>query len=209
MRSRMTIAAMMAGIGLIDVAFAALRTASPLWASALFSLAAFATLAAAIAALATRGSTRVAWGGFAVARGGYLYLAFSFAAGESDLSAPPLLTSAIFGRTIRAIAPRDQIRGLSRAMIPSLTNEPNLYPDTAESDDPLGDVLAPPPPVAPPTTPGGPWTTTPVYQSPPVVAVYHFRIGHSLAAIVAGLAGAAWASWLSRRSEINSGPKAT
>src|SRR5262249_4779035 len=71
-RLRFTIAQAMALVLLAGIGFAALRSASVLWASAVFTLTVTVLSAALLAAMARRGRARMTWAGFALF--GWIYL---------------------------------------------------------------------------------------------------------------------------------------
>ncbi len=107
-RLRVTIAGVMGLVALAALAIAALRSATPLSASALFSLDVAAVFGATVAALTLRGRARAVWGSFALCGGGYLWM--SLAPPGPGGTAPHLITDALIDVAYRR--PADQNRGL-------------------------------------------------------------------------------------------------
>jgi hypothetical protein len=97
MRVRFSIAGLMAAVLVLAVAFAGLRTASALWASAVFTLTVTLLAAAILGAVACRGPSRIAWLGFGVFGWTYLLATFWLWPGPvpNGVSAPPFLTKAL------------------------------------------------------------------------------------------------------------------
>jgi hypothetical protein len=169
--SRFTIAQLMAVVIVVGLGFAALRSASVLWASAVFTLTVAVLSTAILGAMARRGRARVTWAGFALF--GWIYLGTTFGpwADGNGVKAPPYVTRWVLDYTAER------------------------HWDTARIDTGLpGEVLFSPFPtmgigggmgagrVAGPSTPVR-------FVAPP--DAFHFRrIGHCLAAIVFGLVGA-------------------
>src|SRR5262249_23261991 len=87
---------------LLAVGFAGLRTATPLWASAVFTLAVALLATASLGAAAGRGRPRTACLGFGLFGWVYLLTTFWFWPGPNGVSAPPLLTKAL----LDALQPR-------------------------------------------------------------------------------------------------------
>jgi hypothetical protein len=73
-RPRLTIAQLMTLILLLSFGFAALRNATPIWASATHTLAIISILAALLCAFARKGKARMTWAGFAVFGWAYLLI---------------------------------------------------------------------------------------------------------------------------------------
>src|SRR4051812_29116963 len=96
-RPRVSIAGLMGVVLFIGVGFAALKGASRLWASALFTLTLAVLLGASLGAVARRGPERMAWTGFAVFGWSYLILSFWLLPWpKSDpLGPPPLLAEVL------------------------------------------------------------------------------------------------------------------
>jgi hypothetical protein len=102
-RFRFTIAHLLLLVFFCGVGFAALRSASQLWANAWFS-AALATLTVAVlAAVYRRGRRRAFWVGFASC--GWVYLLLAFTAWFQAQTSPFLLTTAILDILYARIVP--------------------------------------------------------------------------------------------------------
>jgi hypothetical protein len=91
-RLRFTLAQLMAAVIFIGLGFAALRSASPLWASAVFTVTLAVLSAAVLGAMARRGRARMTWAGFALF--GWIYLGTTFGpwASVNGVMAPPYVT---------------------------------------------------------------------------------------------------------------------
>jgi hypothetical protein len=91
-RLRFTLAQLMAAVIFIGLGFAALRSASPLWASAVFTLTVAVLSAAILGAMARRGRARLTWAGFALF--GWIYFGTTFGpwADGNGVKAPPYMT---------------------------------------------------------------------------------------------------------------------
>ena len=91
-RLRFTLAQLMATVIFIGLGFAALRSASRLGASAVFTLTVAVLSAAILGAMARRGRARMTWAGFALF--GWIYLGTTFGpwADGNGVTAPPYVT---------------------------------------------------------------------------------------------------------------------
>ena len=91
-RLRITLAQLMAIVLFIGFGFAALRSASALWASAVFTLTVAVLSAAILGAMARRGRARMTWAGFALF--GWIYFGTTFGpwADGNGVKAPPYVT---------------------------------------------------------------------------------------------------------------------
>jgi hypothetical protein len=89
MRVRFSIAALMAVVFIFAVGFAGLRASSPLWASAIFSIAIALFAAAILGVAAFRGPNRMAWLGFGVFGRTYLLATFWLWPERNGVTAPP------------------------------------------------------------------------------------------------------------------------
>jgi hypothetical protein len=91
-RLRFTLAQLMAAVIFIGLGFAALRSASLLWVSAVFTLTVTVLLAAILGAMARRGRARMTWAGFALF--GWIYFGTTFGpwADGNGVKAPPYMT---------------------------------------------------------------------------------------------------------------------
>ncbi len=91
-RLRFTLAQLMATVFFIGLGFAAIRSASLLWASAVFTLTVAVLSAAILGAMARRGRARMTWAGFALF--GWIYLGTTFGpwATVNGVTAPPYVT---------------------------------------------------------------------------------------------------------------------
>jgi hypothetical protein len=74
---RFSIGSLLTVIAILGVGFAALRSPSPVWASAIFTVTAVTLVAAASNAIFGRGARRAYWLGFALFGGAYFYLTMS------------------------------------------------------------------------------------------------------------------------------------
>jgi hypothetical protein len=168
-RLRFTLAQSMAIVILIGVGLAALRSASALWSSALFTLTVVVLSAAILGAMAFRGRARMTWAGFALFGWIYLGTAFGPWAEGNGLKAPPYVTRWVL----------------------DYTSQRSWYANRIDTGVP-GEVLFPAPSIM--YGMGGGMKSGQVSGAPaPVVLVdmFHFRrIGHCIAAIVFGLIGA-------------------
>jgi hypothetical protein len=91
-RLRFTLAQLIAAVIFIGLGFAALRSASPLWSSAVFTLTVTVLSAAILGAMARRGRARMTWAGFALFGWVYLGTAFGPWADVNGVTAPPYVT---------------------------------------------------------------------------------------------------------------------
>jgi hypothetical protein len=91
-RLRFSLAQLMAAVIFIGLGFAALRSASPLWASAVFTVTVPVLSAAVLGAMARRGRARMTWAGFALF--GWIYLGTTFGpwASVNGVMTPPYVT---------------------------------------------------------------------------------------------------------------------
>jgi hypothetical protein len=91
-RYRFTLAQLMAIVLFIGFGFAALRSASVLWASAIFTLTVAVLSVAVLEAMARRARARMTWAGFALFRWVYLGTTFGPWAAVHGVTAPPYAT---------------------------------------------------------------------------------------------------------------------
>jgi hypothetical protein len=91
-RLRFNLAQLMTIVLFIGFGFAALRSASILWASAVFTLTVAVLSVAVLGAMARRGRSRMTWAGFALF--GWVYLGTTFGpwAAAHGITAPPYAT---------------------------------------------------------------------------------------------------------------------
>jgi hypothetical protein len=113
---RVSIAGLMAVVLLVAVGVAALRSASDLWAGALFTLALGVLAIAALGAVSLRGRQRASWAGFAALGWGYLLLAFG--PWCDTAIRPRLLTTKLLDILAAWKAPAPQGIAMSRAPQP-------------------------------------------------------------------------------------------
>jgi hypothetical protein len=121
-RTRYTLAQLMATVCYAAFAFAALRNADEIWASATYTLAFLMVSVAPLGALTRQGRGRIAWAGFAV-----------FGWSRFLVGALPLTTTGVFGRILSpgllseqggsedagcGVPPRDRRRGTVQAAGP-------------------------------------------------------------------------------------------
>src|SRR5262249_29856727 len=152
------------------VSLAALRSASVLWASALFTIAVVALSTAILGAMATRGRSRLTWAGLAVF--GWIYLGIALGPWPFNPDGPPPLLAVPLLDTIQ-----DSI--VSDGKTPYMTEDHQGPQDRVMgirgNVGPATGNLMPPPP------PGG-------YK---MVSLAHYRqVGHTLGAALFGLIGA-------------------
>jgi hypothetical protein len=179
-RIRFSIAGLMAAVLLLAVGFAGFRTASPLWASAIFTMTVTVFAGAIVGAAARRGRSRIAWLGFGVFGWTYLLATFWLWPAPNGATAPPFLTKALL----------DYFQ-------PSSSTAAVMWIDTA----PPGEMSTEPPPMVSTIVPGTTnlATVTP-FAGRAVNRLHYRRIGHTLAAIVFGLLGALLGSILGGRN---------
>jgi hypothetical protein len=178
MRVRFSIAGLMTVVFIFAVGFAGLRAASPLWASAMFTITFALLVAAILGCAACRGPVRMAWIGFAVFGWTYLLATFCLWPGSNGVTAPPFLTKALL----------EYSRPLHSAAVITLDPGPTGE-QTTEYVPTLGMRAGTMIPAGPP--PGV-----------RVVNLLHYRrIGHCLASIVCGIAGAVLGMLFSARAE--------
>src|SRR5438105_3388914 len=103
-RVRFTLAQSMVIVLFVGFGFAALRSDSVLWASAVFTLTVAVLLAAILGAIARRGRARMTWAGFALF--GWVYLGTTFGpwADGNGVKAPPYVTKWLFDFTMTRIS---------------------------------------------------------------------------------------------------------
>ncbi len=182
MRVRFTIAGLMIAVVVFAVGLAGLRAASPLWASAVFTITVTLLTTAILGAAACRGRPRVAWLGFSVFGWTYLLATFWLWPGPNGVTAPPFLTKAI----LDSLEPQSQKGAI-------MTFDPGPVGEQSTESPPMVATFAP-----------GPGTTTRVVSTAftgRVVNLLHYRrIGHTLAAIAFGLLGAVLGALFSARS---------
>ncbi len=170
---RFSIAGLMAVVLLLGVGFAGLRTASFLWASAVFTLTVTLLAAATLGAVACRGPFRMAWLGFGVFGWTYLLATFWLWPAPNGVSAPPFLT---------------------KALLDALQPSPGTGAVMTIDAFPQGEMSTEPPPMV--------GALRPARFAGRVVNLLHYRrIGHTLAAIVLGLLGALLGMLFSARSQ--------
>jgi hypothetical protein len=170
MRFRFSIAGLMAAVLVLAVGFAALRAASALWASAVFTLTVILFAAAILGAVASRGPSRIAWLGFGVFGWTYLLATFWLWPVPNGVTAPPFLTKALLDLF-----------------------QPSLNTATVMTIDPgpPGETSIEPPPNVSTIIPGtGNLATTTPFPGRIINLRDYRRIGHMLVAIILGLLGA-------------------
>jgi hypothetical protein len=104
---RFSLATSLLVVGFCGVAFAALRSPSVMWASALFTLSLGFLIVALIGVLFCRGPRRLFWGGFALC--GWIYFLANFGPWASEAIGPHLVTTAMFDIVYAQIAPATAI----------------------------------------------------------------------------------------------------
>jgi hypothetical protein len=179
----------MAVVLALAVGFTGLRTATALWASAVFTLTVTLLTTALLGAIASRGRPRMACLGFSIFGWIYLLTTFWLWPGPNGVSAPPYLTKAL----LDAIQP-----------VPQTTTTMTIDPG------PGGEMRAELPPMV--TTPlrGSPNMSTIAPYTGRVVNLLHYRrIGHMLAAIAFGLVGGLLSILVSSVNESGEGRRPT
>ena len=209
MRRRYTIAQLIAVVAICGVAFAALRTPSYLWSSALYTTACAAVVIAAINVVFSRGPSRAYWAGFLIA-GGVYFISYSVPALQ-ELVCPRLVTTPILDLIYPYVSPEPPgspvLTGSSTPFL--MTAQPSgggpvLYQPTAAPS-----TFPSPPPVYGGLTLPAPdtrsrWTawTEPdraigvgyTFGSLSLVNTQPFRqIGHSIAILLSGIFGGIYA----------------
>jgi hypothetical protein len=176
-RLRFSVAQSMAIVLVVGVGVAALRAASLVWASAVFTLTVLVLLTAVLAAMARRGRTRMTWAGFALFGWVYLGTTFGPGAAANGVTPPPYVTRwalDYWDANLWSAA----MGGVAAMLAESGNSGEELFPRF--------------PPVQLPGT------------GAPVLSPnsHHFRrIGHCLAAIVFGLVGAVLGRLLASREQ--------
>jgi hypothetical protein len=167
LRPRLSIAGLMAAVLLLAVGFAGLRTASALWASALFTLTVILLAAASLGVAVSRRQTRMACLGFSLFGWIYLLTTFWLWPGPNGVSAPPFLTKSL----LDAVQPASQTPAamtIDAGPAGELSTESPLMVETTISPGLTG--------------------MTP-YAGRVINLLHYRRIGHMLAAIGFGLLG--------------------
>jgi hypothetical protein len=101
-RIRFTIAQLIAIVLFAGVGFAALRSLTMLWASAIFTLTLAVLLIGVLGTMAHRGRARLTWAGFALFGWAYLFALFGAWPDLNGLTTPPLLTT----RLLQQVGPQ-------------------------------------------------------------------------------------------------------
>jgi hypothetical protein len=187
-RLRFTLAQLMAIVLFIGFGFAALRSASVLWASAVFTLTVAVLSVAVLGAMARRGRARMTWAGFALL--GWVYFGTTFGpwADGNGVKAPPYVTRWVLDYTTAWLW------------------DPNRLDTRVRIDTGVpGEVLFSPFPtwgIGGGMSGGmGSRGIAAAGPGPPRDAFHFRRIGHCLAAILFGLAGAVSGRLLAPRDE--------
>ena len=111
---RLTVAALIGLVAFCAASFAALRTSSPYWASAMVSLTVLALLGSVVACV--WGRHRVGWSGFAIFGWGYFILAFC--SPFRDVVRPHMLTSVAIVESYRHVHPEVRLDMMNLARLP-------------------------------------------------------------------------------------------
>jgi hypothetical protein len=164
MRPRLTILGMMALIGVMGVGLVGLRTATPLWASAIFTLTVAALTATTIGAALGRRTCL----GFSIAGWAYMLAVFGLWPEPNGVTAPPVLTKALM----------DYFQPDTNTPAVVMTIDPGPQGESATEVKQVV-VL----PGVPGLTRLGPFTGRVINR------LHYRRIGHCLAAILCGLLG--------------------
>jgi hypothetical protein len=163
--SGLSIAGLMALVGVVALGVFGLREGTEVWASATFMATAVLLLGAVLNVLHGRGARRATWGGFALF--GWAYLAWSFCPWSGmDAKAPPMVTAWMLDELNARIHP-----------------EPEYFPNPQYSA----------PPTPPPNLYVSPMILAPgavVWRGN--VESYR-QVGHCLCAVLLGGVGALWA----------------
>jgi hypothetical protein len=218
---RFSIATLLTVIALSGVGLAALRSPSPLWASAIYTVAAVAIVAAASSAILGRGARRAYWLGFSLFGGAYFYLTMGFNS--------HVVTEAMLDLLYPYAAPQSPQPAPNPptpfALRPAATAATSVsYGTNVWQQDSAAATVATPAAVA--ALPAAPPTFVPV-SAPTVSAWEHWmqpdrrlgefapldwytarfssvsfrQIGHSLAALLAATLGGVFVRW---RYQVNS-----
>ncbi len=185
MRARFSIAGLMVAVLLLAVGFAGLRTATALWASAVFTLTVTLLATALLGAAASRGRLRMACLGFSIFGWVYLLTTFWLWPGPNGVSPPPFLTKAL----LDAVQPASKTPAV-------MTVDPG----------PAGEMRTESPPMVNTIIPGTVNLATSAPFAGRVINLLHYRrIGHTLAAVAFGLLGGLLATLFSALSEAGLG----
>ncbi len=99
-RTRLSIAELMAVVFFVALGFAALRSATALWASVLFMFTVALMSTAVLGAIACRGKTRMTWVGVAIFGWVYLGIVFGPLPHGNGTTIPPLPTMVVYEYTV-------------------------------------------------------------------------------------------------------------
>jgi len=170
MKLRFSILGLMALVLLVAVGFAALRSTSALWASAVFTMTVALLWAAILGAFAGRGRARLTWLGFVVFGWIYLLTTFWLWPEGNGVSAPPYLS-----------------KHLLDYFQPTANDASTMTIDPG----PRGEMGIEPPPTISKTIPGTVnLSTTGPFTGRVSNRLHYRRVGHSLTALLFGLIGA-------------------
>jgi hypothetical protein len=192
-------------IAILGVGFAALGRPSPLWASAIYTVAAAALIVGASGAILGRGARRAYWLGFCLFGGAYFYL---------TLSTNQLLTEPMLDLLYWHVAPQSQQVTPASPVMPLAT----VFPDNGTSTDDgsysisqvsSGPIAPAPPVIYSPSALSNEsawdhWTKPDRYLGDYVLpsefsarfSSRSFRqIGHSLAALLVATIGGVFVRW--------------
>ena len=172
-RTRFSIAGLMGFVVIVALGFGGLKEATPMWASACFTVAFVGLIAGSLIAFQARGRSRAFWTGFAVS--GWIYFASMFAIGSPPrVNAPPLLIELLLDRMEPMIHPPFITSVLTSTATPitATTSIPTL-------------------PTAPPAAP--------FIVSFNTAPLNYRQVGHSLAALLVGYLGGSFSVFIAAR----------
>jgi hypothetical protein len=179
--ARVTIVGTMGVVAVAALGLAAIHSPTRLWANGIFSLTLAVLFGATIAAFARAGRARTTWRGFAFAGWGYLVL--SLGPWFEEATGPYLITTSLIDLAYARTDGRP-----SRILTADMAGGLNFIPVASEAF--WGDVQ-----LDRVNHVGGNR-----YGFVPSAPYPLYRIGHSLMAVVAGLAGGLFATLLTRQS---------
>jgi hypothetical protein len=195
-RLRFSIASLLVWVALLGVGIAALRSGSPLWGNALFSLAIGMLTIAILAAVYRKGRRRAFWVGFATC--GWVYILLSLGPDSDALASPLLITTAILDLLYPKVVPPPAAApagpGIGPAMgpAPAAMAQPRRWEVRVFKTGGFGPMVP-----VPPRSPWAAWTQTDRETgSGTTIGGISFalpesflRIGHSLFCLLAALSG--------------------
>jgi hypothetical protein len=202
---RFSIGSLLAMIAILGVGFAAMRSPSPVWASAIYTVAALAIVCAVANAIVGRGARRAYWLGFSLFGGAYFFL---------TLGSNHFVTEPILDLLYPQIAPESPDGTRPLLIVPPPPTLANVYASVdpygnPKQPIPVSPVITSPPTVSfasnPPAESAWDHWTKPDralgdYLLPADLSASYssrsFRqIGHALAALLAAMLGGVFVRW--------------